>query len=80
MGQEMCKANPDMDGEKMQAIISKKWAVLPEKDEEKRRNSPKSYLLTYLLTLTMHPQWKSVNTCKHTIQIECNFSCNACDQ
>ena len=44
MGQEMCKANPDMDGEKMQAIISKKWpwAVLPEKDKEKRRNSPKS--------------------------------------
>ena len=34
MGQEMCKANynPDMamDGEKMQAIISKKWAVHPE--------------------------------------------------
>jgi len=34
MGQEMCKVNPDMDGEKMQAIISKKWAVLPEKDKE----------------------------------------------
>ena len=42
MGQEMCKANPDMEGEKMQAIISKKWAVLPEKDKEKWRNSPKT--------------------------------------
>ena len=47
----MCKANPDMDGEKMQAIILKKWAVLPEKDKEKWRNSPKKKQLYVYIKL-----------------------------